>query len=186
MSSALDGARSTVRNLGEEIGGYKVEILRGGIMMKPVRPVHNKTLRLVWNALAGQLDAGWEFVSDVRVPSVELDSELCPDLALIPAAEEAKNLAEYPPDLIEIAIEVVSPSSVRHDYEDKAGFHATAGIPLYVLFDPYRAACTWLWTPQAGEYQDRQRRTYGAVARLSSTLGELTVDTGTHPTDPQA
>ncbi|MFW5419070.1 Uma2 family endonuclease [Nocardiopsis sp. CNT-189] len=184
MSSVLDRAHFTLRRLGEEIDGYKVEIIRGRIMMSPVRPAHNKTMRLLWNQLDPQVGAEWEFVSDVKFPFPELDSELCPDLALIPREEEAKNLAEYPPDLIEIAVEIVSPSSVRRDYEDKAGFYAVAGIPLYVLFDPYRAVCVQMWSPESGAYLRREERPYEGEVVLPSSMGGLAVDTARLPVDP--
>ncbi|WP_017594790.1 Uma2 family endonuclease [Nocardiopsis potens] len=152
--------------------------------MTPVRPVRNKTVHLLWNRLDPQVGAEWEFISDVRFPFPELDGELCPDLALIPREEEAKNLAEYPPDLIEIAVEIVSPSSVRRDYEDKAGFCAVAGIPLYVLFDPYRAVCVQMWSPEAGAYLRREERPYEGEVVLPSPMGGLVVDTARLPVDP--
>lgn len=97
MSAVLDHAHSLLRRFDGEFDGYKVEIIRGDIMMSPVRPVHTKTMVRLWRQLETMVGPEWEFISDVRSPFPEHDSELCPDLALIPRAEADRNLPEYPP-----------------------------------------------------------------------------------------
>ncbi|MFC7745147.1 hypothetical protein ACFQXA_36070 [Nocardiopsis composta] len=95
-TSGLDPARRILRRIGERAEGCRAESIGDAIVLDPVRPVHNKAMHLLWKQLGPQVGAEWEFISDVRFPFPELDSELCPDLALIPQEEEAKNLAEYP------------------------------------------------------------------------------------------
>lgn len=135
--------------------------------------------------LKGQLPPGWGFISDVAVP-FDGDNEFCPDLAVIPAAEVAKNLSAYPPDLIELAVEVVSPSSVRNDYEVKDRAYARRGIPNYLVFDPYTAQCTTLWNPGPDGYRGRDTIPYGGTVVVESGIGKLTVDTSGLPVDPSA
>lgn len=120
--------------------GYRMEMVEGAIVLSPLKPHHAETLRRVWNVLETQLSPDWGFLSDVAIP-FDGDNEFCPDLAVIPAAEVAKNLSAYSPDLIELAVEVVSPSSVRNDYEVKDRAYARRGIPHYLIFDPYKAHC---------------------------------------------
>jgi Uma2 family endonuclease len=66
---------------------------------------------------------------------------------VIPAAEENRNLSAYAPDLLEVVIEVVSPSSVRNDYEVKDRRYAAQGIANYLIFDPTKGHCVTLWNP---------------------------------------
>jgi hypothetical protein len=76
--------------------GYRVEIVEGNIVMSPVRPFNARTIRLLWNQLEPQLSDEWGIISDVAMPFSD-EFELCPDLAVIPAAEESRNLSAYAP-----------------------------------------------------------------------------------------
>ncbi|ORT59845.1 hypothetical protein BKD26_13015 [Streptomyces sp. CB03238] len=163
--------------------GYRTEIVEGAIVMSPVKPHHNETIWEVRNRLQAQLPSEWWFISDVAVPFDD-DNEFCPDLAVIPKAERDKNLSAYPPDLVELAIEVVSPSSVRNDYEVKDRAYARRGIPHYLIFDPYKAHCLTLWNPGPDGYRGRDVIPYGDTVTVESGLGKLTVDTTDLPVDP--
>src|SRR5690606_9266691 len=105
-----------------------------------------------------------------------------------PAGRGGEEPRRVPPDPTEGAVEIVSPGSVRRDYEEKAGFYAVAGIPLYLIFDPYRAVCVRMGSPEAGAYLRREERPYGGEvvlpSSLRSSLGGLTVDTARLPVDP--
>ncbi|MEW2547593.1 Uma2 family endonuclease [Streptomyces sp. NPDC047002] len=165
--------------------GYRVEIVEASIMMSPVRPHHNETIRRVWNILEAQLSADWGFTSDVAFV-FDGDTELCPDLAVIPAAAVAENRSAYDPDLIELVVEVVSPGSVRRDYEIKPRLYAARGIANYLVFDPYKAHCVTLWHPTAEGYQGRDTLPYGKDITLETGLGTLTIATGELPRDTSA
>lgn len=165
--------------------GYRMEIVEGAIVMSPVKPHHAGTIRLVWNALEAQVPEGWGFISDVAVPFDE-DNEFCPDLAVIPAAEADRNDSAYSPDLIELAVEVVSPSSIRNDYEVKDEAYARRGIPHYLIFDPYKAHCVTLWNPGPDGYRGRDTIPYGGTVTVETGIGKLTIDTSGLPVDPSA
>jgi Uma2 family endonuclease len=121
----------------------------------------------------------------VAVPFSE-DFEFCPDLALIPAAEKNRNLTSYAPDLIELAIEVVSPSSVRNDYEVKNREYASRGIQNYLIFDPQKAHLVTLWNPGPDGYRGRDTLSYGGKLTVETGIGRLTVETSRLPVDPGA
>ncbi|WP_258314689.1 Uma2 family endonuclease [Streptomyces sp. Act143] len=114
------------------------------------------------------------------------DFEFCPDLAVIPAAEQHRNLTAYPPDLIELAIEVVSPSSVRNDYEVKDKQYAVQGIPNYLIFDPRDGHLATRWNPGPEGYLGRDTIPYGGKVTVETKLGRLTIDTRRLPVDPEA
>jgi hypothetical protein len=179
----MDQLHGTLDRIAGHVGNYQVEIIEGAIVMSPVRPFHSKTIRLLWDRLESQLSDEWQIVSDVAMP-VQDDTEFAPDLAVIPAVEEAKNLSKYSHDLVELAVEVVSPSSVRNDYEVKVKRYAEAGIPVYLIFDPYRAECTALWNLGAGGYQGRDTIPYGKPVSVETPVGRLLVETAGLPVDP--
>ncbi|MEO3750870.1 Uma2 family endonuclease [Streptomyces sp. B6B3] len=80
----------------DQFEGYKIEIIEGAMTMAPVRPHHGETIRRLGNALEAQLPAEWHSVVDVAFGFAD-DTELCPDLAVIPRAEADRNLSAYPP-----------------------------------------------------------------------------------------
>ncbi|MEV6782123.1 Uma2 family endonuclease [Streptomyces sp. NPDC051098] len=183
--SESDRLHSQLSRFEDMFPGYRTEIVEGNIVLSPVKPHHAETIRRVWNALESRVPDEWGFLSDVAVP-MDDTNEFCPDLAVIPADEVAKNLSAYSPELIEIAIEVVSPSSVRNDYEVKDRAYARRGIPHYLIFDPYRKHCVTLWNPGPDGYLGRDTIPYGKQVTVVSGIGTLSVDTAALPVDPTA
>lgn len=186
MATLLDQLSAKVDQLADQLEGYKVEIVRGSIMMSPVRPFHGETIFELWAELKPQLSPQWRLITDVASPVSVANSELCPDLALIPEVEAAKNLSKYPPELIQLAIEVVSPGSRQRDYHDKAKLYAQIGVPVYAIFDPYARLCTVQHASDGAEYTRTDRLIYGQQAVLPTLVGEFSVDTATLPVDPAA
>jgi Uma2 family endonuclease len=183
--SDLDRLHSQLSELEDMFPGYLTEIVEGSIVMSPVKPHHAETLRLVWNALREQVAEEWGFTSDVAFPFDE-DNEFCPDLAIIPASEVAKNEGAYSPDLVELAVEVVSKGSIRRDYEVKSRWYASRGIANYLIFDPLQGHVVTLWNPGADGYAGRDTIPYGPELIVASTLGKITLATSGLPVDPHA
>ncbi|MFE4260464.1 Uma2 family endonuclease [Streptomyces sp. NPDC056883] len=183
--SESDRLHSQLSRFEDMFPGYRMEIVEGNIVMSPLKPHHARTIRLLWNTLEDQIPPEWGFISDVAVP-FDGDNEFCPDLAVIPGAEADKNLSAYPPDLVELVIEVVSPSSVRNDYEVKDRAYARRGIPHYLIFDPYKAQCTTLWNPGPDGYRGRDVFPYGEKVTVHTGIGEVSLDTSALPVDPGA
>jgi Uma2 family endonuclease len=183
--SESDRLHSQLSRFEDMFPGYRTEIVEGNIVMSPVKPHHNETIWGVRDALKSHLAEEWGFISDVAVLFDE-DNEFCPDLAVIPDAERRRNLGVYSPELIEIAVEVVSPSSVRNDYEVKDRAYARRGIPHYLIFDPYKAHCVTLWNPGPDGYLGRDTIPYGKTVTVETGIGKLSIDTGKLPVDPSA
>ncbi|WP_030904147.1 Uma2 family endonuclease [Streptomyces sp. NRRL F-5126] len=177
--------RSRLAPYEDALPGHRVELVEASIVAHRVRPHHNATIRRVWNALRAQLSGEWGFTSDVAFV-FDGETELCPDLAVIPEPEVAENRSAYDPDLIELVVEVVSPGSVRRDYEIKPRLYAARGIANYLVFDPYQAHCVTFWHPTADGYQGRDTIPYGKDIALDSGLGALTIDTSELPRDAAA
>ncbi|GKQ39647.1 Uma2 family endonuclease [Streptomyces sp. A012304] len=183
--SDLDRLHSQLSRFEDMFPGYRMEIVEGNIMMSPVKPHHAKTIRLVWNDLEAQLGAEWDFASDVAFPFDE-ENEFCPDLAVIPAPEAAKNEGAYSPDLIELVVEVVSQGSIRRDYEVKPRWYAARGIANYLVFDPLQGHVVTMWNPGPDGYRGRDTIPHGPDLTVDCPLGKLTVPTAGLPVDPNA
>ncbi|MGW1800418.1 Uma2 family endonuclease [Streptomyces sp. NPDC001984] len=183
--SDSDRLHSQLARYEDMFRGYRMEVVEGNIVMSPLRPFHNETIMRLWTRFEAQLGPEWGFISDVAIPFSD-DFEFCPDLALIPAAERDRNLSAYAPELIELAIEVVSPSSVRNDYEVKNKQYAARGIPNYLIFDPQRGHVVTLWNPGPDGYLGRDTLAYGGKVTVETKLGRLTVDTSRLPIGPKA
>ncbi|WP_225835322.1 Uma2 family endonuclease [Streptomyces sp. NK08204] len=185
MTVSDDRLHSQLSRFEDMFPGYRMEIVEGNIMISPVKPHHAQTIRLVWNALEVQVAAEWGFASDVAFPFDD-DNEFCPDLAVILASEVAKNEGAYPPDLIELVVEVVSHGSVRRDYQVKPRWYASRGIANYLIFDPLKGHCVTMWNPGPDGYLGRDTVPYGPELTVDSPLGRLVIPTGTLPVDPKA
>ncbi|MFE1577367.1 Uma2 family endonuclease [Streptomyces fradiae] len=184
-TSQTDHLHSQLSRFEDMFPGYRTEIVEGNIMMSPVRAFHAKTVRLLWNLLEPQVAPRWQCVSDVAFP-FSSDFEFCPDLAVIPAEEEARNLSAYSPDLIELAVEVVSPSSVRNDYEVKDRQYAARGIANYLILDPCKGHLATRWNPGPEGYRGRDLFPYGGKVVVDTAIGSLGIDTSGLPVDPGA
>ncbi|MFI8854914.1 Uma2 family endonuclease [Streptomyces sp. NPDC053499] len=154
----------------------------GNIVLVPLQPFHRATIWSVENGLVAWLGPEWSCMSDITFPFTDAD-ELCPDIAVVPRAEADRNLSAYSPDLIELAVEVVSPSSVRHDYVVKDKLYAQRGIAHYLIFDPYRAECTMMWHPGPDGYRGRDVIPYGKPVELAMEIGEVRIETDELPVD---
>ncbi|MGT2529773.1 Uma2 family endonuclease [Streptomyces nojiriensis] len=184
-ASERDRLYSQLSRFEDMFPGHRMEIVEGAIVLSPLKPHHARTLWSVWNVLKAQLSPEWGFLSDVAVPFDD-DNEFCPDLAVIPEVEVAKNLSAYSPDLIELAVEVVSPGSVHNDYEVKDRAYARRGIPHYLIFDPYKAHCVTLWNPGSDGYLGRDTIRYGGTVVVETGIGKVTIETSALPVDPSA
>ncbi|MEV8595024.1 Uma2 family endonuclease [Streptomyces sp. NPDC052012] len=182
--SGIDRLRSQLSKLEDLFPGYVTEIVEGSIVMNPVRPFHGRSIARLWEDVERQLPQGWALVTDVAFPFDD-DNEFCPDLAVIPAAAEAENRSEYEPDLIEFVAEVVSPSSIRRDYEVKPRWYASRGIANYLIVDPLQGHVVTLWNPGPDGYRGRDTFAYGPELIVDSPLGKLTIDTSRLPVDPK-
>jgi Uma2 family endonuclease len=183
--SGIDRLHSQLSKLEDMFPGFLTEIVEGSIVMNPVRPFHGKTIQRLWSIVEAQLPEGWALVSDVAFPFDDAN-EFCPDLAVIPAEAEAENRSAYPADLIELVAEVVSPESIRRDYEMKPRWYASRGIANYLVLDPLKGHVVTMWNPGPDGYRGRDTISYGRELAIDSPLGKLSIPTARLPVDPKA
>lgn len=129
--------------IGEIELGYS-ELVEGRLLMSPSPvPVHNIACSRLWAALDRQLPERLAVVQDVDVdlalaPPDEPGSVRRPDLVVVHA--DALGRVEREGGVLRaaevvVAVEVVSPGSLRTDHVHKRGEYADAGIPHYWIVD---------------------------------------------------
>ncbi|MDX3383624.1 Uma2 family endonuclease [Streptomyces niveiscabiei] len=181
----MDRLHTRLARFEDAFPGFLTEIVEGSVVATPVTPYHGSTTQRVWTALEQQLAPGWGLVSRAAFPFDD-GNEFCPDLAVIPERDIARNDLAYPPHVIALVAEVVARGSVRRDYEIKPQMYASRGIANHLLFDPLQGHAVTMWNPGPDGYRGRDTVPYGPDLVVDTPLGKLTIPTHALPVDPKA
>ncbi|MCX4725762.1 Uma2 family endonuclease [Streptomyces sp. NPDC090052] len=162
--------------------GFKVEIVGGNIFMSPQRDTH-------WDIILDiveQLRAVYprqRVKSDVRIDFPGLLNGFASDVvALVEgAAKDEKGHWRYQD--IEFVAEVISKNTAANDYGPKKATYATAGVPVYVIADPYTGRWQLHTLPKDDEYHGTVTLDFGYPIDLTGTAVGLTLETGDFPRD---
>ncbi|SHN28587.1 Uma2 family endonuclease [Cryptosporangium aurantiacum] len=111
---------------------YRTEIVDGNLIVSP-RPSlwHNDVIRVVANALVAAAPPGlWAYLeSEIRWSNGEyVRHSLAPDVLVAPRHLRDERQRYAPPDLVQLVVEVESPSSTNMDRETKPLRYAELGI----------------------------------------------------------
>ncbi|MFC9286084.1 Uma2 family endonuclease [Streptomyces sp. NPDC057052] len=164
--------------------GYKAEIVGGNVFMTPQRDIHWETIReLLW-ALEDRFGRRHARVlSDVRVDFPGHENGFCPDVAKFRDGAAKDDTGRWKYEDIEFIGEVISRGTAPNDYGPKKTAYAVAGVPVYLIADPYLGRCTVHTEPKDGAYQCELRVDYGTDVDLTTTALNLTLKTDTFPRD---
>ncbi|HEY8983501.1 MAG TPA: Uma2 family endonuclease [Streptomyces sp.] len=125
--------------------GLKVELLRGEIVMMAAPDlVHNRIVSNVQDQIPFRR---WERLQTTDVDIVDEASEPVPDLVVLEHGVAPDNGRLLPSQVITLAVEVVSKTSVDRDYGVKRSIYAAGKIPAYLIIDPIVAHCVLLTEP---------------------------------------
>ncbi|MDH6577632.1 Uma2 family endonuclease [Kitasatospora sp. MAP5-34] len=168
--------------LAEQATGFRVEIIRGVLMMSPSpRGAHAGTINRIYDQLRPAVPHHLEPFQMVSVAMPDDDSDYAtPDLAVLPEAfGESDDWLADPAD-VELVVEVVSTSNSLKDTVTMVEWYAAAGLPVYLLVDPRNG--TWLLysDPEKGAYRTVLPGKYGEDITLP-TLDGLTLTTDRLP-----
>ncbi|NUP65149.1 MAG: Uma2 family endonuclease [Nonomuraea sp.] len=137
----LRGIRESLDAL-PQLPGYRAEIINGGLIVTPAgTPEHGLRASRLYRALIPVMDKrswdAWTGTVDVCVEGPR--DQLEPDFVLAPLGCPRWGPREFLSSGLIMVAEVVSPSSVRQDREDKPDLYATGLVPIYLLIDPLAA-----------------------------------------------
>lgn len=123
---------------------YKIELLRGDIVMAGPDLVHNLIVLSVQDQIPR--DRWYPLqTQDIAIPGEA--SEPQPDLVVIEhgAFEGPGRLVPAP--VATLLLQVVSKSSGHNDYKVKRSIYAAGRVPAYLIVDPFAAKCVLLTDP---------------------------------------
>ncbi|WP_232831903.1 Uma2 family endonuclease [Nocardiopsis sp. FIRDI 009] len=158
--------------------GYRTEIIDGSIVVSPTPSYRHADIVTVLHEdliRAGLTDLRALQVVTVEVPKT--GDRYVPDLAVIPTSVVRGEGGRSGPDWIrsaedlELAVEVVSPSSSLHDWEAKVRGYAQAGVPLYLVVDPRKGEIALFSNPHKGQYRDVARALQDESVKLPEPFG---------------
>lgn len=154
--------------------GYRTEIIDGSLVVSPTPSYrHARIIRLCERILDRDGPEGLEALQWVTVEVSQDGDRFVPDLAVLPTAVVDGEGWEGPDWLrsaedLELAVEVVSPSSALHDWKAKTKGYARAGVPLYLVIDPRKSEIALFSEPEGGKYQTVERAVPGASVHLGA------------------
>jgi len=131
------------------------------ILMNPPIGLHALIIRFLSNALEAEikrLDLPWAALQILGIRTAFRRSRL-PDLCVIPLeiVRDYLNVSAVIESGVVLAIEVVSPDSIKRDYRFKRTEYAAFGIPEYWIIDPAQQKVTVLQLVE-GLYEDKEYR----------------------------
>ncbi|MDT0377936.1 Uma2 family endonuclease [Streptomyces sp. DSM 42041] len=155
--------------------GYRVEIIGGVIVVTPAPAgKHGRIVRQLGRALERDLPEGYDFEVNLGVDKAPgSDDYAIPDLFVAPVATLDTWASTVPSLEVVFTAEVVSKSSQTIDRVAKRKQYAVAGIPLYLLVDPFAEEITLFSDPSHGEYRARHTVPWGDKLQLPEPLPAL-------------
>ncbi|MFB7227882.1 Uma2 family endonuclease [Streptomyces fimicarius] len=162
--------------------GCKLEIVEGNVYLVPQRDTHwRNTL-----AIIRQLSAHYEenrLLSDVRVDFPgHLNGFASDVLALASDAVKGED-GRWRYQDVEFVAEVISKGTAVNDYGVKKAVYATAGVPVYLIVDPYTGTWHLHTLPKEDEYRSVLSLDFGTPVDLTSTVVGLSLATDAFPRD---
>ncbi|MBI0295177.1 Uma2 family endonuclease [Streptomyces sp. PRKS01-29] len=162
--------------------GTKVEIVEGNIFMSPQRDTHWDIIADIYDQLRKRYPRK-RIKSDVRIDYPGYLNGFATDVTLIAegAVKDPKGRWRYQD--VEFVAEVISKRTGANDYGSKKATYAQAGVPAYLIADPYTGRCRLFTDPKDGEYLTEVSVSFGKDLDLTETAVGLTLKTDEFPRD---
>ncbi|MFJ5674288.1 Uma2 family endonuclease [Streptomyces sp. NPDC093097] len=165
--------------------GCKVEIIEGIVTVAPPpESDHNDTADELQRLLYTVIPRDWGIYQTQGLTVPSQHGLYIPDLAVIPKKLLPRRGERRMADAAELIVEITSRSNANHDRVEKLHGYADAGVPLYLLLDPWhsgRPTATLYGQPAGGLYRVLETVKYGDTLHLPAPF-DVTVDTALFPT----
>jgi Uma2 family endonuclease len=164
--------------------GSKVEIIEGIVTVAPPPAnAHNLTAARMQRLLYEVIPPDWEIVQTQGLSVPTAAGLYIPDLAVLPREALERPGNRVAAGEARLVVEITSQGNANHDRIHKAHGYAQAGVPLYLLLDPWHAGrptATLYGEPEKDTYRVLDSAEYGGIVRLPVPF-DLAVDTGVLP-----
>ncbi|MFI8928853.1 Uma2 family endonuclease [Streptomyces sp. NPDC053474] len=163
--------------------GIKAEVVEGAVAMVPQRNVHWQIIRRILYALDDRFGRDALVMTDVRIDFPGYQNGFCPDVARFRDGAKPDAEGRWRYEDVEFVAEVISRGTGRNDYGPKKTTYAEAGVPVYLIADPYQGRCHVYSNPKNGEYQAVSKSDFGDEVDLTGTVVDLVLKTADFPRD---
>ncbi|CAD5962558.1 MULTISPECIES: Uma2 family endonuclease [Streptomyces] len=161
--------------------GFKVEIVEGTVHMSPQRDTHWRIILAILKQLLPQF-AEDRLLSDVRIDFGE-GNGFAPDLVKLLDKAAKNSHGRWLPEHVEFVAEVISKGTAAADYGPKKAAYAAAGVPVFLIVDPYVGRCLLHSEPKDGDYHKKLVVDFGLDVDLTGTSMDLVLKTDAFPRD---
>ncbi|MDQ8704652.1 Uma2 family endonuclease [Streptomyces sp. LHD-70] len=156
--------------------GYKTEFVGGHLFMSPQRDNHWEIIFDILDQLRTKYPRK-RLKSDVRIDYPGYLNGFATDVTLLKADAVKNAKGQWRYQDVEFTAEVISRSTGMNDYGPKKDAYAEAGVPLYLVVDPYQGRCHVYTDPKNGEYRSESKADFGEEIDLTHTVIGVTLDT---------
>ncbi|OWA09047.1 hypothetical protein B9W62_14820 [Streptomyces sp. CS113] len=164
--------------------GYRVEIIRGQLLISPLRDAHHGctlTTLTIKLAKAGLHDDIVNVLQGVGLwLPLEAEDYAVPDLSVVDADIEQHHVRNntYAPSSFRLVLEVTS-ENWKYDLETKVAAYAEAKVPIYLIVNRRHNRLHVLTDPTGADYSTHRVHSPGETVTLPDSLGaEVTLDVG--------
>lgn len=157
--------------------GFKVEIVQGAIYMSPQRDNHWDIILDIVEQLREKYPRK-RVKSDVRIDYPGRLNGFASDVVALKEGAVKDGKGHWRCADVEFVAEVISKDTAANDYGPKLDAYAAAGVPVYLIVDPYTGEWHLHTRPKGGEYRASLTLDFGDEVDLShSPVGiRLTTD----------
>lgn len=147
------------------------------------RAVHWEIILEIARTLDGAFGGDAQILSDVRIDFPGKENAFCPDVAKLCDSAQPEGEEHWRHQDVEFVAEVVTRGTERNDYGPKKTAYALAGVPVYLIADPYQRRCHLYTEPEDGDYARELTVAFGVELDLKETPLGITLPTDRFPSD---
>ncbi|MEU2602393.1 Uma2 family endonuclease [Streptomyces hirsutus] len=162
--------------------GYKTEIVGGHIFMTPQRRTHWDIILNIVEQLRAKYPRG-RMTSDVRMDYPGRLNGLAPDVVALTEGAQEDAHGRWRHEDVEFIAEVISKDTAGNDYGPKKDTYASAGVPVYLIVDPYTGEWHLHTLPKDGTYHGTVSLGFGEEIDLTGTVVGLVLKSDEFPRD---
>lgn len=192
MTDRIDMADADTSGLEEELWlldrmgvpeGFKAEIVEGAVVVSPQRNTHWDIIELVLLQLKECFGRRAKTKSDVLLPLPGKGNGFAPDLLKLSDGAMLDATGRWSYRDVEFVLEVISRETRDNDYGTKRKAYAQAGVPVYLIADPYTGKCHAFGRPDGEVYESELTVKFGEDLDLAPLGMEFRLETEDFPRD---
>jgi len=160
--------------------GHKVEIVRGAVHMSPQRDNRWDIILDIVEQLRARYSRQ-RVKSDVRIDYPGRLNGFASDVVALKDGAVKDGKGRWRHQDVEFVAEVISKDTAVNDYGPKRETYAAAGVPVYLIVDPYTGEWHLHTLPKDGEYRSNLTLGFGDPVDLTRTPVGLKLTTDEFP-----